>query len=218
MHPTIEREEFLVKQLFAEQARVFRAGAAFVALYVLVSTAAYAWLDLTYPENAKLEPLVILVDVALAYVLLVALMMRAGYFIGGKLGGVLTYILVGTVTGLITLLGLVLLVVPGIYLAARLAPAIPGAMVSGLGPFAATKEAWQITDGHTGAVMLSMLGAFACFAATLGLFLWSGYSATFSWREFYVAADFFGAIATVWLTVSTIAALGELSRRVDLPT
>lgn len=189
-----------------------------VALYVLASTAAYAWLDLTYPENTKLEPLVILVDLAFGYVLLVALMMRAGYFLEGKLGGVLTYILVGTVTGLITLLGLVFLILPGVYLAARLAPAIPGAMVSGLGPIAATKQAWQMTAGHSGAILLSMIGALICFAAMLGLFFWPEFAAPYSWREFYVAADFFGAVATAWLTISTVAVLGVLTRCAPVPT
>lgn len=68
---------------------------------------------------------------------------------------VLPFIGLGILTSIMVILGLILLIIPGIYLACRLALAPIALFEENLGPIAAIKRSFELTKGHT----LEMLGA-----------------------------------------------------------
>jgi hypothetical protein len=58
------------------------------------------------------------------------------------------FVLASLATGLLVLIGLVLLIVPGLYLVGRITLAPIIAMVEGLGVQASLKRSWELTEGH----------------------------------------------------------------------
>lgn len=54
------------------------------------------------------------------------------------------------IVALVTIVGLILLVVPGVYLGLRLYPAVPAAALEGVGPVEALSRAWRRTAGSVG--------------------------------------------------------------------
>lgn len=66
--------------------------------------------------------------------------------------------LLGTLIGSIGAgLGLVALILPGLYILARLYVAAPVAMLEGLGPIPMLKRSWALTEGQGGTILLFML-------------------------------------------------------------
>ncbi|HYL61747.1 MAG TPA: glycerophosphoryl diester phosphodiesterase membrane domain-containing protein [Candidatus Methylomirabilis sp.] len=59
--------------------------------------------------------------------------------------------------GLATFVGLIFLIIPGIYLACRLALAIPAVIVEQESPTTAMERSWQLTDGHVWEMFLLLL-------------------------------------------------------------
>lgn len=198
-------EDALIQHLFAEQWRIARSAALWLAMYILASTAGWAWIDLNHPGDSKLMLLGSLADFAVLYLLLIATMQLAGYFPEGKRGGLWLYVVVGLLVGLATVGGLIALIVPGLYLAARFAPAMPNALADGGGAFQITKRAWLQTRGHAGSIMLSMAGAFALLLVMMALFIVE-YSVPAELGEaLVVGANLAGSLASIWLIVSQVA-------------
>lgn len=70
-------------------------------------------------------------------------------------------------SGVLVLFGIVLLIVPGIWIACRLAFVSYLVMDQGMGPVEAVKESWRMTDGH--AWKIFVLGIVSFFIALIGL-------------------------------------------------
>lgn len=68
-------------------------------------------------------------------------------------------LLTGIVVFIAVFVGLLALILPGIYLALRLALAVPAVWVGGMGPIDAIKDSWSRTDGH----LLTIFGVNAVF-------------------------------------------------------
>ncbi len=64
------------------------------------------------------------------------------------------YVLALAISAFPTGLGLVLLVIPGLYLLARLFLVVPIVVVERLGPVATLQRSWLLTEGQGGAIML----------------------------------------------------------------
>lgn len=67
------------------------------------------------------------------------------------------YLLAVMISALPTGIGLILLVIPGLYLLARLFPIVPIASVERLGPLAILQRSWDLTQGHGGTLMLFLV-------------------------------------------------------------
>ncbi len=83
-----------------------------------------------------------------------------------------TVIGVSLLAGLATGVGFVLLVVPGVYVALRLATALPAAVVEGDGVFDALRRAWARSDGHvlhTLKTVLLLMLLYVVFFLVLGV-------------------------------------------------
>lgn len=66
--------------------------------------------------------------------------------------------LLGTLLGSFAAgLGLLALVIPGLYILARLYVVAPVAMLEGLGPLPMLKRSWALTEGHGGTILLFMV-------------------------------------------------------------
>ncbi|WP_188761343.1 hypothetical protein [Sandarakinorhabdus glacialis] len=71
-------------------------------------------------------------------------------------------------SGIPTGIGLLLLVIPGLYIAARLFLIVPIAVVERLGMIAILKRSWTLTEGHAGSILLFLLLAILfLFGATV---------------------------------------------------
>jgi Membrane domain of glycerophosphoryl diester phosphodiesterase len=69
-------------------------------------------------------------------------------------GKVLTVIGISILNGLIVMVGFILLIIPGIIFACRVAVAVPAAMLEGETPVSAINRSWELTKGHAGDIFL----------------------------------------------------------------
>ena len=111
--------------------------------------------------------------------------------------------MIGTalVSTLATIAGLVLLVLPGMWIAARLFAATTAVVVEGRGVVDATRRSWQLSRGHTG-MLLGTMGV--ATLVSLGFSFW----ATSFWRG--VVGDqnlaaLLGAVSQVPVTPFVVA-------------
>ncbi|MFC6961232.1 glycerophosphoryl diester phosphodiesterase membrane domain-containing protein [Halocatena marina] len=75
------------------------------------------------------------------------------------------------ISGMLTLLGLVALLLPGLYVLTRLFLALPAVIIDGYGPFQALSESWRLMDGSIltagGALCVVIVGAFIVLVPVL---------------------------------------------------
>jgi len=72
-------------------------------------------------------------------------------------GSILTVIAILVMSGLATLVGFLLLIIPGIYLACRLAISVPVAIVEKESPVASMERSMELTKGYAGQMFLLLL-------------------------------------------------------------
>lgn len=105
------------------------------------------------------------------------------------------------VSTLATLAGLVLLVLPGMWVAARLFAATTAVVVEGQGVVGATRRSWRLSRGHTG-MLLGTIGV--ATLVSLGFSFW----ATSFWKGFTGdenRAALLGAVSQVPVTPFIVA-------------
>jgi uncharacterized membrane protein len=82
---------------------------------------------------------------------------------------VISFVIATIIYSIIVAIGLILLIVPGIYLAIRLAPVTFVIIDTGAGPIAALSRAWEITKGYT--LSLFLFGLVAVVINIVGMLL-----------------------------------------------
>jgi len=75
-------------------------------------------------------------------------------------GSILIVLAIMFMTGIATMVGLLLLIIPGIYIACRLAVSVPVAIVEQENPVASMERSMELTKGFAGQVFLLMLLVF----------------------------------------------------------
>ena len=162
-------------------------------LYILCTTAAYAFEEWHYGDDfTMVGTLIMLVDGYLVYVLIFLLMAEAGLFAQGK-------------RGLAIIFGLMLLIVPGLVLMARWMPGVCDVLVRNDGAVQAMKQSWEATGRSTGALMLHAAGAFLLGVASGAVWampasLWGSAPLAFT-----ILANLLAVLASVWLVLLSVA-------------
>lgn len=76
---------------------------------------------------------------------------------------------VSMLNGLVTLIGFVLLIIPGVYLACRLLIAVPAAMIENLGPRESLERSFALTKGSAGRSFMILVVYFIILIALMSL-------------------------------------------------
>ncbi|NQZ46032.1 MAG: hypothetical protein HRT63_00690, partial [Erythrobacter sp.] len=130
--------------LWQYQTAIAKAGAGTVLAYIVVTTALYSAGDILMVEDG-LYVLITIVGWALDYLLLRHLMKASAAPSEAPLGGVGGYFALGLVSGVAIIAGLILLIIPGLYLILRWLPAYARLYVHGDGVASALRWSWQET-------------------------------------------------------------------------
>lgn len=143
--------------LLAEAVRIAAASVPVILLYLVVTVGGGFYVD-TQTDGMGGEILVLnIASIAVLYFMTKAMIENPGLAPDGLVGGFGTYFGIAILSGLAVVLGILLLVLPGLFLIVRWAPAYgyglaeTGGVTEGLG------KAWEATEHHWVAVGLAML-------------------------------------------------------------
>jgi hypothetical protein len=102
-----------------------------------------------------------------------------------------------TLNGLAVMAGMILLVIPGIYMACRLLIAVPAAVLENLGPRSSLERSFALTKDNAGRAFLILLLYFVLLIVAMGAL---GFPATLG----VAAARNNPAMARIWLAVAQV--------------
>jgi uncharacterized membrane protein len=143
-------------QLASESSDLLRETAGPVVLAFAVLTGSYVAFDMIVPADAQLglQSALSIVGIVVAYALTRALLTAAGANAAQRVGG---YIGLGILTGIGIALGLLLLIVPGLILAARWTIAAPILLAEDATIGDAMSRSWAATAAHWGKLLVAQL-------------------------------------------------------------
>lgn len=196
--------------LYLEQTRIAKRGAPWLIGFVVLATAIYSLVDIYDPNTGGLFFISAIVVWVLGYILLVVLMRISGGADEVHSGGIAGYFGLGILTGIPIGIGLILLIVPGLYLLMRWLPAYARLQDTGEGVNDAMSWSWANTRPHQISLSIALLGPVSCY---LGLFA-VGFWQEMHWQNLsepmfnaaIVAGNFFVTMSTAWLQILGVAA------------
>jgi hypothetical protein len=143
-------------QLASEFSDLLREAAGPVVLAFAGLTGSYVAFDMLVPADAQLglQSALSIVGIIVAYALTRALLVAAGSNAAQRVGG---YIGLGILTGIGIALGLLLLIVPGLILAARWTLAAPILLAEDATIGEAMSRSWAATAAHWGKLLVAQL-------------------------------------------------------------
>ncbi|WP_284125138.1 hypothetical protein [Parerythrobacter aestuarii] len=204
-------------RLVDEQVRVAIAGKWYLVGCTVATMAPYMYLDVYAFENDGLYGLMGLVSWAINYVLFVGLMNKAGYLDQGMKTGIGTYFALCIATGIPIALALVMLILPGLYLAMRWLPAFSRAMTTTDGIGNAMRWSWDKTEPVQGSLARTLIIPVLLYAAGIGLpFAYERYYDLLDWNAYVALAlgwNFLVTAAAFWWTLAGVAAFGCIEGR-----
>ncbi len=145
------------QRLWNQQISVAMSGWRWIWPYLAISILGYTWFDTFGYEFDGLYAAFSLFLWGLGFFLLLGLMKDGRAFRSGQMTGIGTYLGLSIVSGLAIALGILLFVLPGLYLAMRWIPAYPRALDSSNGITSALGWSWEKTRPH----QQELVGAFA---------------------------------------------------------
>lgn len=194
-----------------------------IVLIILAVTVAVAtFIDMSAPSAGNLLNIPVLVA---QYYLIRHLIDRHGLRSADRLGGFGSFFVVGLITNLATLLGFVLLILPGIYLSARWSMVDAAVVAENRGFSDAMRRSWDASEGNVVPIALAMLAIGVPLIAGMALMFSiaaSGDDQTVGGLGFSVAFNllvyasqictwYFGvALYRLLLAGSAVAQLGEV--------
>lgn len=190
-----------------EQTRIVRAGLNYLLAYIWVISAVYILVDVWWAQDVSYF-LTNLLSVLAGYWLLIKLMQKAKYLPNERRGGFGTYFVVSIITFILIAAGLLLLIIPGIYLTLRLLPVLPIAIVNGPGTSLRVAESWRVTASSQGGLAVASLGPISVLAAGFAVYLLSDWSNDAVFYTSVVIGNTLLSIGFAWLTVLSLAAFG----------
>ena len=129
-----------------------------VALTLLNGAVGYYGLEYTSVMQQVLKGVVgLTIGVAAAYFLYEAVLARTGLRSRQADDAFLPFVGLAVITTLAIMVGLVALVIPGLYLIARWSIAAPVLMIDGKGPIKALQDSWERTRGSDFSILVAVL-------------------------------------------------------------
>lgn len=203
--------------LMAEQKALVRRAPGFVVMYILITTTAFALLDIYAYEAHGLYGLVSFLSWGLGYILFLGLMQQGGLTPEGTRTGVGTYFALGIAVSIPVSLALVVLIIPGLYLLMRWLPAYSRALVSTDGVGNSMRWSWAQTEAWQRPLSLCMLFPILWFGASIAVpAIYFNYVEYVGDEEFALWSIFINAgvsIGFAWLTVYSVAAFKLICER-----
>ena len=158
-----------------ETARLLRAGLPLVLVYLAVFTGGYVYFDTAALSSNSLYWVFALLDWGAMYLLFLELLRRSGRLESGLHAGIGTYFVLGIVTGIPIVLGLVALALPGIFLLTRWLPVFPRVFIAGGSIRDAMVWSWQNTERLIKPLLIAMIGPTLVMAVSVAAILHHDY-------------------------------------------
>jgi hypothetical protein len=150
---------------------VIEAAPAEVLLFIGVTAGLGIAIDLAGMVESGVNLIVNIATIALGYVMTSAMLRRTGLAPDGLANGFRTYFGISLLGGAATLLGLLLLIVPGIVLLVRWAPAMGFGLASGRSATESLGDSWHATKGHFWPILIALLIPAGLFIAGMAIYL-----------------------------------------------
>ncbi len=162
-------------QVWGEAIRLIQAAWLEAFVYLAGTIAVWTLIDLEVLGESMTIPGTV-VDVVLAYFLTIGLLAKGGLLANGLKGTFGTYFLVSLVSGIAVLVGLVLLVIPGVILLVRWLPAYGIALGEDASATGALGKSWETTRGVFWTLFLAMVFPILIIAMPFFLGVLEGFS------------------------------------------
>ena len=206
----IGRSNFL-RDLNREQKRLVVNAWPYILGYMVLDSAPITYLDIYYYDQDVAYAWAGFLSWGMGYFLLLLVMQQGGLFSKGKISGIGTYFALGLATGILVVLALVVLIIPGLYLLMRWLPVYARALTSFDEIGNTMRWSWDATERFQKPLGIAMIGPVLCYAISAGsLYLYDGSS----WTAYIIssiAANLAISLARAWLTVLGVAAFATLT-------
>lgn len=146
-----------LERMMAEQRRLAGGAAGVIAGYVVFASTPYVLLDINTPDKTVAYLWASFFDWGLGYLMFLAMMPRGGLTAGGLRTGIGTYFVLGLVIAIPVAVGLIALLLPGLYLLMRWLPAYSRALMTRDGVLSAMTWSWQRTEPWQGPLVAAMI-------------------------------------------------------------
>ncbi len=165
--PVTERTQAILR----EMQRLISAAPMEVGLYLAATAGLGILFDLNGWAESGANLVVNIATIALGYVMANAMLRNSGLAPEGLTAGFGTYFGISILTGLGTLVGLVLLVIPGIVLLVRWSPAIGYGLAGEVTANGALSASWHSTGPHFWPILVALLLPAASMIAGLLIYV-----------------------------------------------
>lgn len=144
-----------IRAIINESFRLIQAAPGETALFVGATAGVGSLID-TNAWNAGGDFLVNILSLALGYVLVSAMLRKGGLAPDGLRNGFGTYFGIGLLSGIATIVGFLLLIVPGVVLLVRWSASYGYALVDGHGVTESMGQSWRETAAHFWPILAAM--------------------------------------------------------------
>ena len=204
-----------------QQLRIAKAGAAWLALYVLASTAAYSIVDIYYYDLDSLYLVLVVMVWVLGYVLLLGLMRVSSWRAEPELGGIGGYFGLSLIAGIATLIGVILFLIPGLYLMLRWMPAYARLQQAGDGVQQALGWSWEATANIQKPLAIAMIGPVSTYAIFFAIAAYQEFYgqeiSDLAYNLSYVALNLTVAVSVAWFQLLGVATYRLIQQHRDIP-
>jgi hypothetical protein len=207
--------------LIAAQQQIGRLGALALAGYVAAATAIYSVVDSYYYNEDSLYWLTAIIVWGLGYLLLVHLMRVNGPAGEQHFGGVGGYFALGLFAGIAIVVGVILFIIPGLYLMMRWLPAYARYQHAGTDVVGAIRWSWEHTEDIQLPLFLALIGPVLMLAAALtfsianAFYLHDIIDPTSIW-PFWVI-NLLSSLSVAWTQLLGVAAYRVIQRHHSVP-
>lgn len=161
-----------VAQIHSEAVRLALAAMPSVATYIALVTIGGVFVDQS--EDFAVANLGLsIASLVLGYWVVISMLRDGGLAQDGLAAGFGAYFGLSFLSGVGTLLGLLVLVVPGLLLLIRWAPLFGYGLIDGDGVGEAFSKSWRSTDGHFAPIAMAMVTPLILYAGALGVYFFA---------------------------------------------
>lgn len=193
-----------------------------IAAYLALLTALYTALDMTVATAMSVYGLAGFAAWGAGYLLILRIMDRAASLSGGLRSGVGTYFAICFVTSLAIGAGLVVLLVPGLYLLLRWLPSYARALASDDGVTGSLRWSWRATERLQGVLARQLVGPIACYVPAIAItahwefVYWKQDVYSFAYELLAsILINLFLSLSQAWITVLCVSSFDLVGSTAD---